>query len=100
MKVQEFRKAKCSQKRVAEFWNATNSLNEVLWLRYLQNIDSYSTLESAFSSTALFKVKYEILVKMIASLADLVVLQLLHTTHSYRKADCLKNTISIGNTLA
>lgn len=50
MKVLEFRKAECSQKRVAEFWNATNSLNEVLWLRYLQNIDSYSALESAFSS--------------------------------------------------
>lgn len=33
-------------KKVTKFWNAKNGLNEVFWLRYLQNIDSYSTPES------------------------------------------------------
>lgn len=37
------------------------------------------------------------LVDMIASLASVVVLQLLHTS-SHRKAACLKNIIPIGNT--
>lgn len=45
MEVQSSERQSVLKKRAAKFWSAKNSLNEVFWLRDLQNFGSYRTPE-------------------------------------------------------